>query len=228
MFNTQWIFLTGCLHFGAASNINNMVTILPPLLLLTSCLQSFLFCLTSGCSDTHSYFLFDDVTLSSHSVFIATFLKDGRGGGRGGDGGICGVDRRRHSIEGDKADEDDHQRDQVESRELRQDRTMKNWRHLIISWHSHLCVCVCAHSRCTGRGRLHRRGWRGQRWAGTGWWKWRCSSSSLWACSCTERTYTARRRRTAALRGDTRSLISVLHGSLKVRLIDQLCDKCVI
>lgn len=62
-----------------------------------------------------------------------------------------------------------------------------------------MCACVCFYLHYTERGRFHRRGWTGQRWAGRGWRRWRCSASPRWACSCTGRTCTERRRRTGAL-----------------------------
>ena len=63
------------------------------------------------------------------------------------------------------------------------------------------CVWFCL--PCTGRGRRHRKGWKGQQWAGRGWRRWRCSASPRRACSCRGRTCTEHRRRTGALMAQT-------------------------
>lgn len=134
-------FLCCSSHFSAAFNSSNILLIvplskalwwpwsalllpfpplLPPLLLLPVPLLLFfsiiLFLLGD---DPHGHFLLGDVILSGHRIVKPPALTDGRG--RGGDG-VCVVKGCWYSIEGDEANEDDYQRDQVECRELRQDR----------------------------------------------------------------------------------------------------------
>ena len=91
-------FLCCSSQLSAATNSITEVA-LPPLLFLL---------LLSG--DPHSHFLLGDVILSGHRIVVVIFLTDGRGGrGRRGGGGVCVVNRCWHNVEGDEADEDDHQ-----------------------------------------------------------------------------------------------------------------------
>lgn len=92
-------FLCCSSEFSAATNSITEAA-LPPLLFLLLSILLFL----SG--DPHSHFLLGDVILSGHRIVVVIFLTDGRGR-RGG--GVCVVNRCWHDVEGDEADEDDHQ-----------------------------------------------------------------------------------------------------------------------
>lgn len=120
-------------HFSAASNsIFSLVSSFkvlwkpwsPFLFLPTVLLPIIPLLLLFISSDPHGHFLPGDVILNGHRG--VTILTDSRGRGGGGASRRCW-----HSVEGDEADEDDDQRDEVECRELRRGR---DDRFSVITW----------------------------------------------------------------------------------------------
>ena len=139
-----YMFLCYCSHFSAASNSKilpssivlwwlwmspllppPLLLFLPPVLLLCISLLLLFVILYLLSGDPHGHFLLGDFT--PRGCILVSLLTDGRGGGEVGGGSesllfflLCGGSRGWHSAVGDEADEDDHQWDQVESRELTQ------------------------------------------------------------------------------------------------------------
>ena len=88
-------------------------------------------------------------------------------------------------------------------------------------------------SPCIWKGRCHRRGWRGRRWAERGWPQWRWSSSPPQAWSCTVQTYTGRRPQTACLQNmrngrnfNQTNCVYVSNYSVPLMLSNTLTYKC--